>query len=187
MLRRQFFSISLLATFFCIFFPLTVTAQSSEFSAAPGYSTSLSVGMVARVYESYKDLLAEFKEYEPEGHGEGIADYLQAEHLQTKVNSVVNRHGYENLMAWYGDFVRVMQVYAVLKMEFAQQQMPAIEDQLRQIQANPNMTDEQKQYAINMMQSSQTTMRGMLQVGDADRKALQPYLSRFDALLDKQE
>ena len=159
----------------------TVLAQPASFPFMNQSTTPLSKGAVDKAYNAYRDLLVEFKDYQADGDAKGIGAYLQANNASSKADKVVSKYGFQNTMQWYESFMRVIQVYAAHKMQASKKQMPQLKQQLAEIRKNKNMTQEQKDHTIKMLETSQN----MMNASPEDIKVIEPYIAKFDALLDK--
>ena len=166
-------------------FVATATAQAPAFTMPALNSQPLTAEVVANVFHAYEDILKEFSAYKPSADGAGIAEFLQAQQNIAKAQSIISKHGFKDAMDWYANFMAVMRVYAAHKLSASNQNMPGLQQQIAQIKSNPNLTEEQKAQTIQMLSASQGMMQSMMNASPAELKAIQPFISKFDALIER--
>lgn len=166
-------------------FVTTTTAQAPALTVPALNSEPLSTEIVANVFNAYEDILNQFANYKPSADGAGITEFLQAQQNMAKAQSIISKHGFKDAMDWYAKFMAVMKAYTSHKISAANQQMPGLEQQIAQIKNNSNLTEEQKAQTIQMISASQGMMQSMMNASPADIKAIQPFIGKFDALLER--
>ncbi len=155
----------------------------------PGMSqpqTPLTADLVQGVYTSYQELINEFQGYSPDSDSAGLAAYLKSNNAHNKAERIVKKHGFQSWVDWNAKFIRVMQVYAAAKMKSTHaEQQPQIERQIQEIRNNPDMSPEQKEYALSILNMSKGLLQGVMMASEQDINVMQPYVEKFDALTEK--
>lgn len=115
---------------------------------------------------------------------EGLAK-LKGHDLYNRVDSIVRDHGFASAEAWSRVGDRVLDAYVALQVKNqsgqVQQQM---DEALRSINENPQLTPAQKEQMRAMMTQSMASMKSFADAPKADMDAIRPYKSQLDAVMD---
>ncbi len=147
-------------------------------------SEPLTKKRVEQVYKSYDHLKEEFKDLEQDEGAQAWAGFFRANNSLTKVEDVVKKYGFESFADWYASFMQVIRAYTAYKSQGQYAQHKAqMDKQIAEINKNPNMTAEQKSYAINIMQKSSSVLQQLTNASQADMEAVKPYADKLEKMM----
>ena len=177
--------------------PSSVGAQStSEQPMFPSGSYSqgqnnlppLTAELVEHVLKSYRDLLAEFKDYKGSEDGSAFMGYLQQRNAVSKAETIIQKAGFKNWAEWSTGYGRVMSVYIAFKSkEVREEYAPQFQARLKEIENNPNIPEEQKKQAVAMIKASQGFLGVMANVNEQDLKVIAPYAAQFEEIINAEK
>ncbi len=149
----------------------------------------LTAASIQKVLGSFGRLREEFKDYKPSGDAQDMQHYMQSnEAYLKKGESLVREAGFNDWPDWYANFAKVMQTYMAYKMQGAGKVNQAqIEQQMKAMESNPNMTAEQKAMARNMMGMANMYGQMAAAVPDKDLKTLEPFIGQLEQVMKSAE
>ncbi|MCP5040039.1 MAG: hypothetical protein GY944_03350 [bacterium] len=99
--------------------------------------------------------------------------------------ATVKRHGFDGVEQWAEVGDRAMRAYGASKMAA---EMPKIEAEMKKLRENlakSGMPIDQQKAMAQMMDSSSQMLSGFENVPEADKKAIEPFIPRFDKLAEE--
>jgi hypothetical protein len=167
--------------------PVAAAEQAAPAFTAPGVENAgqpLTRDSVGRLLDSYAELARTFEGYEG-GDARGLAEHVQARSAQNKAEAIVAEHGFDGWVDWYQQFLRAIRAYTNLKMQDEPAGAPELEQQMAKIRNNPDISEEQKQQMLAMIEASQGFVKSMASADSADIEAVKPHMDRFEKVLDE--
>lgn len=145
----------------------------------------LTAASIQKVLASFSRLREEFKDYKPSGDAQDMQNYMQTNSAALKKGEgIVREAGFKDWPDWYANFAKVMQTYMAHKMQdVGKVNQAQIEQQMKALESNPNMTAEQKEMARNMMSMATMYTQMAASVPEADLKTIAPFLGQLEQAL----
>lgn len=114
-----------------------------------------------------------------------IGAFARSQSDMDKAMAILRRHGFETVEAWTQVAQRVVNAYIAVKMA---DQQPDVEAEMARARAEieaSDMSPEQKQQMLAMMEQSMASMRSMSNASDEDVATVQRVLPELDAYFEK--
>ncbi len=166
-MHRQFLVLFFLSLFVCF----------SSFAQQP-----LTRADVQNAIEAYKEFYQEFSQsgkYDYEQMNSAIAQ-AKGQQIYNKYISIVKRHGFDDPADWWQTFHRMIQAYTTIKIQEQNPQMQAqMQQQMAEIQNNPDLSPQQKQQVMQMMQQSMQGVQSYYNAPAADVEAVKPFTDQI--------
>lgn len=145
----------------------------------------LSADSVRKVIASFGPLREEFQDFAPSGDGGDMQHYMKSnEAAFKKGEAIVREAGFKDWADWGAHFAKVMRTYMAYNMQRSSKVSQAqLENQMRAVQGNPNLSPEQKKAALDMM--GMATMYNEMAAGvpEKDLKTLEPFIGQLEQTL----
>ncbi|HEX5055734.1 MAG TPA: hypothetical protein VFX02_04465 [Gammaproteobacteria bacterium] len=151
---------------------------------------TLTAASVQQLISSFGALRAQFKDFKPSGDAQDMPDYLRANDAAfKKAESIVREAGFKDFADWSAHFSRTMQAYMAYKMQGAGKlshaQQAHMEQQIKAMQNDPNLTAEQKQMALNMMGMADMYNQMASNVPEQDLKTIEPFIGQLEQVMQE--
>jgi hypothetical protein len=149
----------------------------------------LTPASIQKVLASFTRLRGEFKDYKPSGDAQDMQAYMGAnEAALKKGESIVREAGFKDWSDWYANFAKVMQTYMAYKMlEAGKVNQAQIDQQMKALENDQNLTAEQKQMAKNMMGMATMYTQMAASVPEADLKTIKPFAAQLEQVMQADE
>ena len=155
-----------------MFWCLTVFAQ-----------TPLSSADVRNVIGAMTELKSEFDKDNNYGFDQmaQMQALVKGQAAYSKYLNIINGHGFADPQQWATAVMRVFQAYAAYKMQLEQPNMDAqIQRSMAEIQNNPDLTPQQKQQMMQMMQQTTKSWSAYVNAPAGDIEAVKPFVDEID-------
>jgi len=130
------------------------------------------------------DLEATFgKNTGKEGPPADLTAYARSQAEIDQAMVILRKHGFDSVETWISVAQRVVTAYMSVKMA---QEQPGVAEEMRraraEIEASPDMTPEQKQQMLAMMEQSMASVRAMSSAPSEDVATVRKLLPELDAV-----
>lgn len=176
MLSKLFSSASIL--FLC----LTLSAQIPDIT-----SPQLSSADVEAFIKNFPDIQKDFDAAEMDyDNNDDYQSLIEALGDANQVNEIVQKYGYKDYMDFAVKTWSITTCYATLTME--SEGMPSIQEAIAEIEANPNLTAEQKELSKQQLQVVYSTLSASVSAmsNAEDLETVKGYIDELNTLFENQ-
>jgi hypothetical protein len=149
----------------------------------------LTSASIQKLLDSFPRIRQEFEDYKPSGDGKDHQNYMEgiSEADLRKADSIASEAGFKDWVDWSSHFAKMMQTYMAFKMQETgkvnQAQMAQMQQQMKAMENDPNLTAEQKEMAKSMMSMTNTYTQMVASVPEADLKTIRPFVAQLEQVM----